>query len=190
VRHEAGIFLLALSITVSGCATGPMPELQPTMANLQVLKAANLPALAVGQFALADGLPPSMDRSIAIRAVTMKAPGTGSFAGYLKKALETELWGAGKLNPAAASIIEGELTESRITTGLPEGRAVLGARFRVRRAGQTVYDRELTVQTSWASNFIGAIAIPEAMDRYTSLYPTLVGALLEDATFRAAVRMP
>jgi hypothetical protein len=190
MRQQAWGALLALSITVSGCAMGPMPELQPTMANLQILRTKNVPALAVGEFRLAKELPPSMDRSIAIRAMTIKAPGTGSFAGYLKQTLETELWGAGKLNPTAVSTIEGELTQSRITTGLPEGRAVLAARFRVRRAGQTIYDRELTVSTSWATNFIGAIAIPEAMDRYTSLYPALVGELLGDAAFQTAVQAP
>ncbi len=186
VRTLAAV--VALALTATACALPPMVEQRPTLANLQTLRAKEIPGLAVGDFRLAQGLPARMDHAITIRASSLKAPGAGSFSGYLKQTLETELKGAGKLDAAAASTVRGELTQSQVSTGLPDSRGALAARFTVIRDGKTVYERELVVDKSWSSSFIGAIAIPEAMDRYTALYPDLVNALLTDPAFRAAVQ--
>lgn len=67
------------------------------------------------------------------------------------------------------------------------GTAPLAARFVVTRGGSVNYDRELKVDASWESSFIGAVAIPAAATQYEALYRKLVGALIDDADFRKAV---
>ncbi|ATQ41022.1 hypothetical protein [Caulobacter mirabilis] len=180
----------ALCLGAGGCAMGPMAVQGATLDNVQAARAATPAPVAVGAFVLAEGLPKAMDRSIAIRAGSVTAPGGGSFAGYLKTTLETELTAAGKLDAASGTTISGELTQSSVATPLPMSRGLVGARFRVTRDGKVLYEKELTASDEWESNFIGAVAIPMAMDRYTALYPKLVGVLLNDPEFRAALRRP
>lgn len=181
------ILTALLCLFAVGCATPPMAEQQPTLANIQLARGAEMPMFSLGDFGLAPGKPAGMDRSITIRASTLSAPG-GSFAQYLRQTLETELRGAGKLDAAAPTTISGQLTRSEIATNPPTARGTLAARFIATRNGQVIYDRELTVSEDWGSSFIGAVAIPLAMDRYTALYPELVTALLSDPEFRTAVR--
>lgn len=183
------VIAAAMSLLAIGCATPPMAEQQPTLGNIQLLRGAEMPMLSVGDFALAPGVPAAVDRSIAIRANTLSAP-AGSFSRYLAQTLTTELRGAGKLDATAPTVISGQLTRSEITTSPPTARGTVGARFIVTRGGRTIYDSELTASEDWDSSFIGAIAIPAAMDRYTALYPALVTRLLSDPDFRSAVQQP
>ncbi|MET0182805.1 MAG: hypothetical protein ABW199_07970 [Caulobacterales bacterium] len=177
---------LALALT-SACATTPMPMQQATFANVQALRAEEIPPLTLGQFSLADGLPRRLDRSIQIRATTLRAPENGTFSDYLRKTLETQLHAAGKLEAAGPVVVSAQLTQSFVTSDGPTGNGVLGARFIVRRNGNVIYDQELIVRDEWPTSFIGAIAIPAAMDHYTALYPTLVQSFVTDSRLRQAL---
>jgi hypothetical protein len=177
--------VLALALATAGCSMG-LPQHAATLENIQAMRAAGIPNVGVGTFALAPGLPEGMDRSIGIRAVSVSSP-DGSFSTYLRQTLITELTAGGKLDPASPIVIGGQLTESRIDAGLAEANAVLGANFTVTRDGKTVFSKAFEVHDAWKGDFLGAVAIPAAMDHYTALYSRLVGALLADGEFRAAV---
>lgn len=73
--------------------------------------------------------------------------------------------------------------QSSIGTGT--GR--LAARFQVLRAGQMVFDKELSVDPAWESSFLGAAAIPAAMNHYETMYKSLVAQLIDDADLRKAM---
>ena len=163
------------------------PPQQATFENVRLLQAPDIPQIAVGTFELAPGLPAQMDKTVAIRLDSMKAPGGGSFSSYLRQTFETELTAAGKLNPQAAVSVSGQLTRSEIKTN-PAGEGLLAAKLKALRGGQVVYEKELTVSDAWEFQFIAAIAVPEAMNHYTALYPKLVAALFNDPGFRAAVK--
>lgn len=185
-RHALVAALGAL--VLSGCAIPAIDPYQPTIANAQAVRAVPLTSARVGSFALAPGLPPGMDRSIGIRASTLKPPNGGSFSAYLAECLAAELRAAGKYDVASDIEIRGLLTESRVSSGVGVGEASLGATFTVSRRGLVLYEKALRVDSVWQSNFIGAIAIPEAMNQYTALYAKLIGALMADEAFRTAVR--
>jgi hypothetical protein len=123
-----------------------------------------------------------------VRASRASAPTGGSFAEYLRETLIIELKSAGLLNPSSPVVITGFLQESQVDPAISEGSAKLAARFVVMRAGSAVYDKELTVSSKWESSFLGAVAIPAAINEYTALYRKLVGVLLDDPTFQAATR--
>lgn len=168
----------------------PLPAHQPTLTNLQLLRSPDIPSLALGEFGLAPGLPARMDRSLAIRAEIVRAPGDGSFSSYLRQTLEAELTGAGKLNAAAGTTISAQLTQSRVETLSEDATAVLGARFIVSRGGQVIYNEEHVVTDTWATTVLGGIAIPEAMDHYNALHPAIVSDLLRSEALKRAVRAP
>lgn len=178
----AAVFALALS--TAGCAMG-LPQHTATLENIQAMRAAGIAKVGVGTFALAPDLPESMDRTIGIRAVTVSSP-DGSFSTYLRQTLITELTAGGKLDPNSPIVIGGALTESKIDAGIGQAHAVLGANFSVTRDGKIVFSKAFEVHDDWQGDFLGAVAIPAAMDHYTALYSKLVGALLTDTEFRAA----
>jgi hypothetical protein len=177
---------IALSLATAACAMG-MPEQQATIENLRVLRAADISPVNVGEFTLAPGLRPETDRSIAIRAVTVSPPNGGTFTGYLRQTLITELTADGKFDANSSIVIGGRLNVSKIDAGIGTAHATLGATFTVSRGGNKVYEKALEVHDDWSGDFLGAVAIPSAMDHYTALYSKLVGALLADGEFRAAM---
>lgn len=179
--------LAAASLLASACASTQMAPQAASFDSIQQINMPDMPAMGLGAFGLAPGLPAGLDKSITIRASTLKAPG-GTFSGYLRQTLETQLTSAGKLNPSSDVSITAELTKSEVKTSLPNGTATIAAHFHVAKAGTPVFDRELSASDEWPSSFIGAIAIPQGMDRYTALYPKLVTTLLSDAEFRKAVK--
>ncbi len=176
------------ALVLTACATGPVPQGGPTLANIQLLRGELIAPMAVGPFALAPGKPASMDRTIVVRAGAASPPEGKSFARFLASTLETELRGAGKLDPASTVVVTGLLTHSEANANMPEASARLAAVFVVTREGRKVFEKELSAESRWKSQFIGALAIPEAFDAYTALYPKLVGTLLADEDFRRAVK--
>ena len=146
-----------------------------------------LAAAAATNVALAPGLDPALDRTLpGLRGNTL-APAKGSWARLLRDTLEIELSAAGLYDPASSSVIAGELIESSVDAAIGTGTARLAARFRVTRGGEQVYERALDVEARWSSSFVGAIAIPEAINQYGALYKALVAKLIDDPDFRRAL---
>lgn len=178
---------LGVGLLLSACAM-PMASHQPSLSNIERLRKPKTPKLTVGDFRLEPGKPAAMDRAVSIRGSTLVSPDGKSYALFLKETLATELRAAGKLDTAGAIVVSGLLNESRVNAAMNVGTASLGAIFIVTRDGREVYRKPLRVEATWTSNFIGAVAIPMAMNQYTALYSDLVGKLLDDPDFQAAVR--
>jgi hypothetical protein len=142
--------------------------------------------MALGEFVLAPGVPPSVDRGLQIRGDTLRPANGKSFAQFLRETLQIEMTAAGRFDEASSVVISAQLTKSEVNTS-SSPYAALGARFRVTRAGVDVFSKELIARDTWGFQFIGAIAITEAEQRYTALYSKLVQTLVTDPDFRAAV---
>lgn len=185
--HLRLLLLFAVVSLTSACGTIPMGQPTASVDNIKLAKSSGMSAVAVGTFQSAENQEEVLERPLAIRATRLTAPGD-SFAGYLKKTLEAELTGAGLLDSSAPLKIEGTLTERKVDAGMGQGSASLSARFIVRRDNIQVYDHELAVKSTWESSFVGAVAIPAAINEFTLLYRKLVGRLLADPEFIAAVK--
>lgn len=180
--------LLVVTIqSLTGCMTVKMPEPTPSMANLEKLRGANLAPVKTGSFILAPGKNAALDRGVSGLRGSSITPASGSFAEQLRSELMTELKAAGLYAESADVVIKGELTDSQVDAAIGTGTAKLSARFIIQRAEKPVYDKELTVNSSWESSFVGAIAIPEAINQYTALYKKLIGKLFDDSDFRSAL---
>jgi hypothetical protein len=140
----------------------------------------------VGSFVLAPGKKPEMDRTLSLRAATLAAS-SGSFAQQLKDELVVELKAAGLYDEKSPLVIAGELTDSTVDTAIGTGTGRLAARITVSRAGTRVFDKEIVAVASWESSFVGAVAIPAAINNYGALYKSLVTKLIDDADFRRAM---
>ena len=187
LRRAVGATLFIAAAALTGCAQVPLGTPVASVDNIQKAKAVGMTKVNVGEFALAAGKDPKLDQSLAIRATSVVSPYDASFAKYLRETLRVELQAAGLLDPASATTIRGSLTVSQVDAAMSQGTGSLASRFIVVRAGKTVYDKELRVDATWESSFVGATAIPAARNEYSALYRKLVGLLLADPAFRAAV---
>jgi len=174
-------------VWIAACATS-LPPPTATFDGIQQLRAAEIAPLALGDFTRAPELPEARDKSIAIRADSLQPPKGGTFSSFLRQTIEADLKGAGRLDPAADRILSAQLTRSDISTFGSNSRGALGARFRVTQKSAIIFEKQVTVEEEWPSAFLGAVAITDASNHYTGLYPKLWAALLADPEFRAAAR--
>ena len=183
MRIAAWVFL---PFMLAGCGSVPLPQHQASLDAIQSLRSGDLVPLKVGAFVRDSKLPPKADQTVVSRSVTVTSPDGGSFALYLGNVLKTDLEAAGKLDPQSGAVVQGVLTKNELSTGIGTGTGTLGARFTLTRDGTAVYDKDLVAQQLWDGNFIGAIAIPDAINHYQSLYNELAEKLFKDEEFRKA----
>ncbi|HWD28309.1 MAG TPA: hypothetical protein VG387_14155 [Rhizomicrobium sp.] len=183
----AAVALLAASL--AGCAMNVAAP-QASFDGIQAVRAADLPPMTLGSFVPGGSVSASDDRSTTVRAInTLDAPG-GSFAGFLKDTLAADLKGAGRLDANAPLTLSGVLTKREVDSTVGTGTASLAADFTLTKGGKTVFDKTLSVSDSWDSSFLGAVAIPDAVNHFTGLFGKLSLQLLSDPDFKAAAHAP
>lgn len=184
------MLMMVASVALEGCALTLVPH-AANIDSIGALREGSMAPVSVGDFTVGKSVAPSAGQKLSVRAHPLQTSNGTSFAQYLKDALTTDLQAAGKFDAAAPRVIAGELTENSLNAaGISEANAALGARFRVTQADRTLFDKELRVQATWESGFIGALAIPAAVDHYTDQYTQLLNQLYRDGDFRKACSMP
>lgn len=176
-----------LCLVLTGCGQLAL-SYQPTLQNIEKLKSSNMASASVGNFALAPGKDAALDKSVSARATTVVSPNNNSFALFLKDAMIQELRSAGKYDEKSTIIISGLLTKNSLEAPMGTGKGVLGAKFSVTRDGSSVYEKDLEEKAEWPSSFVGADAIPTAINQYASLYKKLLGQLFGDSDFKNATQ--
>jgi hypothetical protein len=131
-----------------------------------------------------------LDNSLSGLRGSSISPTNGSFSSQLRDELAAELAAAGLLDPKSKVLIEGQLTDSMVDAGMSTGKGRLAAKIQVRRDGKALFDKEVVAEATWESSFVGAVAIPAAINQYGALYKTLVGKLFDDADFKRALGAP
>jgi hypothetical protein len=127
--------------------------------------------------------------AVGLRAASMVSPVGADYAAYLGDAIRQELELAGKLSPKSNIEVSGVLTRNEINAGgLSTNDGVLEALFTVKKDGAVRYNKAKRADASWESSFVGAIAIPKAQQQYPLLVQSLLGQLIGDAEFQAAVK--
>lgn len=180
------IFPVLAALFLSGCAQIPLGQPTAKIEIIEKARGSRTAPVNVGVFKPDPKLGADNDRGINVRSNTVSSPVEGSFAQYLRETLLADLKASGLYDANSPAILSGFLTESILDTAIETGRANLGARFVLTNGGKTVYDKELKVSSSWPSSFVGAIAIPEGINQYSSLYHRLVGELLSDPDYQKA----
>jgi hypothetical protein len=183
----AGVMVAATQLV--GCASLKMGQPAASLDNtVKMRDGGKMAPAAVGAFVLDAGKPASMDQSVGVRgANTLASPIDNSFAQYLKETLRVELEGANLLDPKSQTQITGTLMDSMLDPAMSTGKGRLQAHFVVRQADAVKYDRSLEVNSEWESSFMGAVAVPAAVQNYQLMYRKLVGQLFDDPDFRKAL---
>jgi hypothetical protein len=182
------LFLASCAVLLlAGCAHVRIDEAAPSIETLKIMRAAGIPALSIGTFSDAGGKSP-VARTVSFRGSTMKPPKGETFAGFLRQSFESELKAAGKFDAAAPIALSATLTEGHARENMADGKAALSAEIKLSSGGTAHFSKAYRVETQWKSEFIGALAIPEAFRQYNALYPTLVRQVFADPEFIAALK--
>ena len=186
MKRIVAIGLLAASFLSGGCSM-MAAKYTASIENVQKLKDATAEHIKVGSFESAPG--PGNANPISIRGSQLASPYEGSYAKYLAEALRQELSMAGKLAPDATVEISGVLQKNDINVpALGDGSGEVAARFIVKREGEVRYDQVKDVTDTWASSFVGAVAIPRGVEHYPPLVQKLLAALYSDPAFLQALK--
>lgn len=171
---------------LSGCVTTPAPGYAPGNDNLMALRAQAGSKLAVDDFEAAADVP---DKRLSLRGNGMTGGSDGTYSTYLQDALEAELRNANRYDRTSTTRISGVLLANELdASGTRTGEASVRARFVVTRDGVVAYDKPLQADHEWESSFIGALAVPMAMENYVATVQKLIGLLVADPEFVEASR--
>jgi hypothetical protein len=184
VRFAARL-LLPACLLLAGCVSVPIDEVPASFETLRLLREQDVPPLAIGRF---EPGPDGAGRRVMIRGSDIHAPKGSNFAEFLGETFASELRAAGKLDPASSLTLSGVLTDSGAGENISTGKARLAADITLTRGGQAILSKSYRVETEWKSDFIGAIAIPDAFREYNKLYALLVREVLGDPEFVAAAK--
>lgn len=177
---------VAVSAVLVGCA-GPAPNYAPSIDNVEVLKKSGAAPLKTGSLAVKEGLPGGV--SLSVRANQMVSPVGKNFGDYIMAALQQELELAKLHDPRSGVVISGELLENNIDAGgFSTAEGQIKVRFVVKANDQVKYDKVKRIVHKWESSFVGAVAIPKAINSYPEMVQMVIRDLLRDPDFVAAVR--
>lgn len=168
----------------TGCSV-MAPQYTASLGNVQTLKDAGDYKAKVGAFDAGSG----SVNSVSLRGSSLNSPYQNSYANYLGEAIKQELSLAGKLSPGTDVEISGVLQKNDFSAaGISTGSADMEARFVVKKAGEVRYDQVKTVHHEWESSFMGAVAIPRAVNEYPNVVQKLLAALYSDQSFLDALK--
>jgi hypothetical protein len=170
-----------LVMLLSGCSI-MAPGYSPSVKSVQAIKNSGAAPVTVSKATAAKaGL-----NSVSLRGNPLKSP-YGDYSSYIEQALKKELTDAGLLDDKATIVIGTQLTKNDIDTSMAKGKGDIAAVFSVTKSGKKIFEKEITAHEEWESSFVGAIAIPNAMNAYPTLVNTLIANLFNDKDFVKAI---
>jgi hypothetical protein len=183
--NQVLICLLPASLA-AGCVHAPVDEVGPTFATVKLIRNANFAPVSLGTFSVAAEQT-AFAKRINIRGSSMGPPKGADFSAFLKQTLEAQLVAAGCYDAASPMSISAQMTKNHAGENMSKGSAQIAATFTVMRGSERLFSRNYEVENLWKSEFIGALAIPEAFRQYNELYGQLVQKVLADPDFTAAL---
>lgn len=173
-------------LLLGGCVTTPAPAYAPGNDTGVVLRGQPGAKLGVDTFQAA---PDVANSRLSLRGNGMTGGSDGTYATYLQQALEAELRNANRYDHASTTRVSAVLLANKLdASGARTGKASIRARFVVTRDGVVAYDHPLQADHQWESSFIGALAVPTAMENYVATVQKLIGLLVADPGFTEATR--
>lgn len=185
-RFTSILVALGVAALSTGC-TLMAPNYTASLDNVNTLKSAGAYTAKVGEFSSSKDS--GNANPISLRGSPMASPYQDSYASYVAEAIKQELSLAQKLASDANVEISGTVLKNDIdATGFTVGIAEIQARFIVKRRGEVRYDQVKSVRHEFPSSFVGAVAIPRAVQEYPNTVQKLLASLYADKAFVAALK--
>jgi hypothetical protein len=183
VNYYLIVLILVIGV-LEGCTT-VAPQYQPSFDNVQKLKESGNSVASVGVVTAGS----DKVNSLTIRGGSFQSPYDGSYAQYVQEALQQELYDAERFSKDAEVQVSGVLVSNEIdAAGFSIGTADIEAKFVVRKVDDVRYEKVHKAHHEWPSSFVGAIAIPKAVQEYMVVVQKLLGSLYADPAFHEALK--
>lgn len=176
---------MAALLFLAGCVQH-LPPAGASVDQVMALRSTPVATVAIDSFT-AVGSAAERDTGFIVRDMIIKPPKGQMWSGWLRDGLAAQFAAVGKLDPASAIRVQGEILSNEGGENFDDGQARLTARFKVVRDNQVRYDVTKTARSKWNSSFIGLIAYAEAERQYSGLYAQLLDELIADPAFKAAI---
>ncbi len=175
---------LVLASMLSGCSM-MAPNYQPDLELVNEMKDFDLAKMKTGGFSGDE----AQVTKISLRGSALNSPYNAKYSDYLKVAVAEQLKQANVWDENSTIVISGELLKNSLNgNGISTGEADIGALFVVTKDEQEVYRKEHLIHHEWPSSFVGAIAIPNAVNAYPVAMQKLMRAFLLDPDLIAALK--
>lgn len=186
MRKINSVILAAfLGLFIAGCSI-KVPPYQSDLKSAQSMRSNGLEQVNVKQSYYEQGA----QDDISLRGSTIVSPVGSSFASYLQSALEEQLKSARLYDKNSPVTLTGIMVKNSLDgNSFTMGSATISARFVVKRDNVEVYNKVKTANHTWESSFVGAIAIPNAVNNYPTAIQKLVLELLNDSEFIEAIKL-
>ncbi len=185
MKYLKRVALLTVVAVISGCAV-PAPKYQPSKENIELIAKKNYPSIGVMRFEDKEG--GKNKKLITIRSVQMNSPYEDSYARYIEEAIKLDLMLADRYSSNAATKIDGVLIQNEMNGGgINAGDAVVEVEVSVVKDNLITFKKNFKQTHEWESSFLGAHAIPKAMEQYPILIEKLIGKIFADSEFSSEV---
>lgn len=179
-RLASNLLVVLITVFGAGCSM-TAPQYTASINNVQTLKNGNNFTANVGEFS--SSLDKGNANPISIRGSSLASPYQNSYASYLAEAIKQELSLAGKLSPNTDVELSGILMKNDIDAAIGTAHSEIEARFIVKKGGKVKYDQVKFIRHEWESSFMGAVAIPRAVQEYPIMVQKLLAMLYADKAF-------
>ncbi len=179
------ISVAMLALGLAACASMPSAQYQ-TSIRVGTSLESGAPASVGKATAAAD----VRNDKLTLRGATMTSSATdGTFSGYVREALITELKSANRYSETSTRRIDLQLTKHSVNiNGFKEGFADLGARIVVSEGTEVRLEKTFEIKHTWPSAFIGAVAIQAGYDNYPAAVQKLIEQIVADPEFVNAIK--
>lgn len=186
-KRTAAVLATSLALVLTtGCAS-KAPPYNANIDNVSTLKKSGAAPVGGVSLTVAAGTPGASE--IGVRATTLLSSVGSNFADYLADAIKRELELSKLLDPQSPTSITGELLKNELdASGFSIGKGSISARIIVKNGNTVKFDKVKSADITWESSFMGAVAIPKAIESYPELVQKLVTQLVSDPDFPAALR--
>jgi hypothetical protein len=186
MRYAIALVILAISALSTGCSTLVAPSYSADYSAIDALKRSGSGKSSVGKVQPEDVS--AKVNKITLRGASLAA-GDTTFAGYVGKAMMSDLKDAGLYDPNATRRIDMTLLQNDIdVSGMSEGVGLIEVQMTISNAGRTLLNKNYSARTKFESSFAGMVAIPKGQTEYPNLVRELLSTIYRDQAFLQAMR--
>jgi hypothetical protein len=186
MRYLLALMAVCATMLSTGCASFTAPAYSADYSAIDMLKRSGVGKASVGN--VQPDIPTAKVNQVSLRGNPLTA-GDTTFAGYVGRALSSDLRDAGLLDPNSPRRIDLMLLQNEIDiSGFSEGKGVIEVELKISNAGRTLLQKKYLTQTTFASSFVGATAIPAGQREYPNLVRALLSDIYRDPAFLQALR--
>ena len=187
IAGAARLSALLAALFIGACSQLTASYQTPN-ANVLALQTAGRSKLAASDFTATPGQESALN-DLTIRGHGFVSPNDGSFAQYIRAALIADLKRSDRYDPQSPIVVSGVLQKNTIDgLDFKLGQADIAIRFKVERDDRVLFDKIVEQHHEWQSAFIGAVAIPTAVENYGATVGLLIDKLFRDPEFREATK--